>query len=444
MSNSPASLEVWGGVECTINRVGDTFYDQSVWSGHRERARADIDRFAALGLRTLRTSVLWEHFEKHRSWSCADNQLGAMRECGMQPILGLLHHGSGPPSTNLLDPEFPAKLAAYALQVAQRYPWVTAYTPINEPQTTGRFACLYGHWFPHHHDMRSYVRALHNQLKAIVLAMQAIRTVQPAAQLIHTEDGGATYAPPTLEAFRVEREHRRWLGLDLLCGRVTAEHALYDFLLANGLSQHEILWFAAHPCPPSIIGLNYYVTSDRFLDDRLHLYPPHFSGGDTGHEPLVDIEAVRVRPEGISGAQTVLSEAWQRYHLPLAITEAHLGCRPSEQVRWLAEIWTDAQKARSQGADVRAVTAWGLLGLYNWCHLCTRDTGAYEAGIFDLSKGEPRPTPLATLVQQMTSAQPISHPALRTTGWWRRDSRLTIPPPVPVEPFAELAGAFVS
>jgi dTDP-4-dehydrorhamnose reductase len=418
-------------VECTINRVGDVFYDQCAWSQHRERVQSDSELFAAAGLRTLRTAVLWEHFDTTQSWRFADEQLHSINELGIRPIAGLLHHGSGPRSTSLLDPEFPLKFAAFALQVAQRYPWVTAYTPINEPQTTARFACLYGHWFPHHRDMRSFVRALYNQVKGIVLAMGAIRTVQSDAQLIHTEDGGQTCAMPSLETFRIEREHRRWVGLDLLCGRVTQDHPLFGFLTRNGLTPREILWFAEHPCPPSVVGLNYYVTSDRFLDDRVHLYPTHLEGGDTGQEPLVDIEAVRVSPEGIAGAETILMQAWQRYQLPVAITEAHLGCRPWEQVRWLAEIWRDAERARSQGADVRAVTAWGLLGLFNWCHLCTRDTGAYEAGIFDISKGSPHATALTGLVQQLASGAPMSHPALRRTGWWRHDSRLTIAPPAP-------------
>ncbi len=68
--------------------------------------------------------------------------------------------------------------------------------------------------------MKSYVRALHNQIKGIVLSMQAIRAIQPAARLVHTEDGGETFATPPLESYRVEREHRRWLGMDLLCGCV--------------------------------------------------------------------------------------------------------------------------------------------------------------------------------------------------------------------------------
>jgi len=424
--NPQSPLELWGGVECTINRVHDTFFDQLDRSGHRQRTISDLKLFADLGLRALRTGLLWERFAATPDWEPWDRLLAGMKDLNLRPIVGLLHHGSGPPSTDLLDPAFPEKLAAFALQVAQRYPHVLDYTPVNEPQTTARFSCLYGYWHPHHKSMRSYVRALFHELKGIVLAMQAIRTVQPEARLIHTEDGGATFSRSALEAFRREREHRRWLGTDLLCGLLTRDHPLFPFLLDHGLSEGEILWFSENPSPPSILGLNYYVTSDRFLDDRVNLYP-FPSGGDTGAEPLVDVEAVRVRAEGIGGVGSVLRQAWDRYRLPVAITEAHLGCEVVEQERWLAEMWKEAEVAKASGVDVRAVTVWALLGSYDWCHLCTRDTGAYEPGVFDLSDGSPKFTAVARLAQQLATGSPIRASAAEA-GWWRQPERLTVPP----------------
>ena len=59
-------------------------------------------------------------------------------------IGGLVHHGSGPRYTNLLDPKFPQLLADYAAKVAKRYPWIEYWTPVNEPLTTARFSCSTG------------------------------------------------------------------------------------------------------------------------------------------------------------------------------------------------------------------------------------------------------------------------------------------------------------
>ena len=33
-------------------------------------------------------------------------------------------------------------------------------------------------------------------------------------------------------------------------------------------------------CPPDLLGLNYYLTSDRYLDDRLEPYLPERHGGN--------------------------------------------------------------------------------------------------------------------------------------------------------------------
>jgi dTDP-4-dehydrorhamnose reductase len=49
-----AQLELWGGPECTVNRVGDGYRDQSVLSGHHDRLN-DLDLFAGLGLKAIRS-----------------------------------------------------------------------------------------------------------------------------------------------------------------------------------------------------------------------------------------------------------------------------------------------------------------------------------------------------------------------------------------------------
>src|SRR3954451_14758672 len=129
------SLQLWGGVECTVNRVGDRFFNQLERNGHWDRAH-DLERFAALGLRTLRFPVLWEMLAPDSpdeiDWAWPDDRLQRARDLGIRPIAGLLHHGSGPAYTNLLDPDFPEKFARYAGEIAGRYAWIDAYTPINE------------------------------------------------------------------------------------------------------------------------------------------------------------------------------------------------------------------------------------------------------------------------------------------------------------------------
>ena len=107
----PASspLQLWGGLECTVNRVRDNYFSQMDRNGHAERLQ-DLERFASLGIRAIRYPVLWERTAPDgidvptgrgrtsacpccSSWACT-------------PIVGLVHHGSGPRHTSLVGSTF--------------------------------------------------------------------------------------------------------------------------------------------------------------------------------------------------------------------------------------------------------------------------------------------------------------------------------------------------
>ena len=97
---------------------------------------------------------------------------------------------------------------------------------MNEPLTTARFSGLYGLWYPHRRDEATFARALLTETRATVLAMRAIRAVNPHAQLVQTEDLGRTYATPALAGLAAFYNQRRWLSLDLSAGawyRATAD-----------------------------------------------------------------------------------------------------------------------------------------------------------------------------------------------------------------------------
>ncbi|WP_437281975.1 sugar nucleotide-binding protein [Sorangium sp. So ce375] len=436
-----APLEIWGGVECTVNRVGDVYHHQLDRSGHARRLD-DLDRFAALGIHALRTPVLWERTAPDRperlDFGWADARLGRLRTLDVRPIIGLVHHGSGPRYTSLVDPGFPEGLARFARAAAERYPWVIDWTPVNEPLTTARFSGLYGHWYPHGRDPRTFVRALLTECRAIALAMRAIREVIPRARLIQTEDLGKTTSTPLL-AYQAEHEnHRRWLSFDLLTGRVDGDHPLFPLLLGWGASPAELAWFVEDPCPPDILGVNYYITSERFLDERLTSYPAWSHGGN-GQHAYADVEAVRAVAGGIDGHRACLQEVWDRYRRPVAISEVHLGGPREEQLRWLVEAFRAAEAARAAGADVRAVTAWSLLGCFDWSCLVIEERGHYEPGVFDVRGPEPRSTALARLVSALARGDRFDHPVLASPGWWRRPERLTYGPDAAVAPAPEAA-----
>lgn len=419
---SQALLELWGGIECTVNRVEDAYHDQLKFSGHHERS-SDLKAFASLGIKALRYPVLWEHGaprsaeEIDLGW--ADGRLALLQELGVTPIAGLLHHGSGPAYTSLLDEEFPRKLADYAGKVARRYPWLRRFTPVNEPLTTARFSGLYGHWYPHERSDRAFVRALLNEAWGTALAMRAIRRETPEAELVHTEDLGYVRSTPDLSYQAAFENERRFLGLDLLYGRVNHHHPLYRYLLRSGATEAELALFYEQPCVPDVLGFNYYVTGERFLDSRTSLYPAHVIGGNRRHR-YADVEAVRVSRRGLVGPTPLLVEAFERYRTPLAITEAHLGGHADEQARWFSYVWHAAESARAAGAEVAAVTAWALCGSYGWDRLVTRGASSYEAGAFGVVDGQLVETPYAGFLRAVAQGAP----RVVDGGWWQRPERL--------------------
>jgi len=429
-NSQPRPLELWGGLECTVNRVQDQYFSQLERNGHALR-NCDIGRFAATGIRAIRYPVLWERTAPDgidkADWSWPDERLPALREAGITPIAGLIHHGSGPRDTSLLDPAFPERLAEYAGAVAARYPWLEYYTPVNEPCTTARFAGLYGVWYPHARDDKSFIQALLIQCKAVVLCMREIRKVNPNAKLVQTDDLGKTYSTPELAKVAEFYNERRWLAWDLLCGTVGPEHKLWKYLTGTGVDLADLLWFRDNTCPPDVIGVNYYVTSERWLDHRPERYPQHHRGVADGI-PCADIEASRALATPTAGIGPLLTETWDRYRLPIAITEAHIDANREDQLRWLLEIWQAAQAARTNGVDLCAVTVWSLLGSFDWNSLVTQNRGYYEPGPFDVRSPMPRPTALAAMMRELSHGQPLSHPVLHGPGWWRRPGRFLCTP----------------
>ena len=425
-SGAGAPLELWGGVECTVVRIGDDYRNQLIDTGHASRM-SDLDAMAELGIKAVRYPILWETIapetptELDFTWH--DARLDRLRELGIKVIGGLVHHGSGPRYTHLLDPNFPTLLADFAGKVARRYPWIDAWTPVNEPLTTARLSCLYGHWHPHLRDIDATFRATVIQCLGIARAMTAIHGVNPAAHLVATEDIGKSFATEEL-AYQADHENeRRWLSLDLLAGRVVKGHPFHNWLLDKAASQAELDELAAGAGMPDIIGFDHYLTSERFLDDRVERYPG-VEAGSNGRHSYVDVEATRIdqlRPK--LGPAARLRETWERYSIPIAVTEVHHGCTREEQVRWLHEMWGAVEAERSQGADIRAVTLWALFGVVDWRSLLTRREGAYDVGAFDTRAPSPRPTLVAKAAAKLGRGETFDHPLLDLPGWWKRPGR---------------------
>lgn len=423
---------VWAGVECSRLRIGNREIDQLVLTGH-DRRMGDMELLASLGVTAARYPVLWErveHVQGAYDWSWSDERLGALRHLRIEPVVGLLHHGQGPHDRTLLKPGFVEAFASYAAAVARRYPWVTQWLPINEPLTTARFGGLYGWWPPYRRSDATFARLLVTQILAVRAAMRSIRAVNDRAQLIVNEDVGRTFSTRPIADDCAFLNQRRWLTWDLLLGHVTREHSMYDRLAQSPQLVRALADLADDPSPPDLLGVDHYVTSDRFLDHRVQMYVPE------RRDPLcpayVDVEAARVRGVPSGSAERAIRDTWRRYRRPMALTEISLAGEPHDQVAWWNEAWSAAVLTRRTGMDVRAVTAWSAFGATDWHCLMRRPDNVYAPGAFDASFDPPLRRPVADAI-----AASAGRPVRRSTrsrhetgaphaGWWTSPSRFSL------------------
>src|SRR4051794_30857411 len=88
------TMELWGGIECTINRLGDSYSSQVTRTGHDTR-EDDISRCVELGIKALRYPVLWESVAPDSldqpDWAWSDRRLAKLREAGVSVVAGLVH-----------------------------------------------------------------------------------------------------------------------------------------------------------------------------------------------------------------------------------------------------------------------------------------------------------------------------------------------------------------
>jgi dTDP-4-dehydrorhamnose reductase len=412
---TPVPLELWASPEPTFARIdATTVRDQSAETGLDART-GDAERIAALGVTASRVPVLWERVSPadphERDYREPALRLNALRAAGIEPIVTLLHHGSGPLFTDLLDPAFPLWFSEYAEATAREFPWVRRWTPINEPLTTARFATLYGVWYPNMRDDRGFGRAMVNQTLALQAAMRRIRRVIPEAEFVLTEDlqryAAGDAAVSDYAAFLRERVY---LSVELVAGRVGDGHPLAKFLTERcGVNELELAMMQRDAAIPDLVAFNHYPHSERYL----------FTHGDAA----ADVPAVYIAGEPPPAVGPLLRAAAERLRLPVAVGEVHVHAPAPERVRWLAQHVVDVQQLRGEGIDVRALGAWAAFGMVDWHSLLRQRARVTEDGIYTFAgpNGTPQPTPVADALRGLAATGRIADAGVR--GWWERDDR---------------------
>ena len=378
-------------------------------TGHYQR-EGDVALLASLDIAATRYPILWEAVApdapERRDYAWCDRRMRALNEAGIEAIVTLLHHGSGPQYTSLIDDDFPNLFADFARATAVRYPHVRRWTPINEPLTTARFSTLYGVWYPNATNDEAFGKAIVNETLAILFAMRAIRETIPDAKLVLTEDlQGFTAADRHVADYVAHKSERRYLSAELIMGRVTPGTAMWTYLVRRcGVPQERLFTLQAMAMPIDLMGWNYYPNSERFLStDGLH----HSS----------NVALVDVAPERLD-ARALLRAAWQRLRIPFALSEVHVIGNESERARWMLQRYRDVEALRAEGVDVRAFGAWAAFGMVDWTSLLLNRDGFCEDGVFtcEPASGIPQPTRVSEVLRCLANGVvPEVPPA---PGWW--------------------------
>jgi dTDP-4-dehydrorhamnose reductase len=413
-AHAAGPVEVWASPEPTFARIApDRWRDQLYETGHDIRD-GDVDRIADLGVRATRYPVLWERVAprhpRERNYQWAARRLTALANRGVEPIVTLLHHGSGPAYTSLVDPAFPHLFAEYAAATARRFPWVKRWTPINEPLTTARFSTLYAAWYPNaFFDDAAFGRAIVHQALAIAYAAERIRGVIPDARFLLTEDlQSFTAADAGVEDYVAHKRERTFLSCELLQGRIVDGHPMHRYLVERCQVDAALLRrLERRPQPPDVMGWNYYPNSERWLE----------SDGQGGHRNvgMVDVAPARL------DMRALLRAAHARLDVPFALSEVHVYGNERERARWMLQRFDDVRAVVADGVPVTAFGAWAAFGMVDWVSLLRRTERVCEDGIYTCAA--PGEAPVRTLVADVVQALAAGRvpAAPEEPGWWERE-----------------------
>jgi beta-glucosidase/6-phospho-beta-glucosidase/beta-galactosidase len=386
------------GIENTFvpqTRPGHRALDEYQLMGHYEHWRDDLALARELGLRAMRWGVPWyrvEPLEGEFDWRWTDAVIRYMVEdLGLTPIIDLMHYGC--PfwlRREFASAEYPNAVAAYAGAFAARYRGLLRwYTPLNEPIVTALFCGKRGVWPPYLRGDAGYVRILLQVVRGIERTCETLRQVDPGAVLVHVEASGLSRtAREDLAAIAVEEQSRSFLPYDLLAGRVDPAHPLFPWLVRNGASPDELAAISAARIPMDLLGLNFYPqwsTTQLYIDRR----------GRLAYRP--------VEQDG-SGFVALIESYYQRYGIPIIVTETSARGREEVRARWLEASVAAIRELRARGVPVVGYTWFPLFTMVDWRYRFGRgpiEEYRLDLGLYTLG-GEQRWT-ATPLVEQFRS-----------------------------------------
>ncbi len=369
------------GIECSNPCIGSgERIDELESTGHYRHWKQDLALVKGTGVKYLRYGL-----PIHRiflapgvyDWSFADLALTEIHKLGLVPILDLVHFGLPDWLVNFQNPDWPKHLADYARAVAERYPWIWIYTPVNEIYITAQFSAAFGWWNERLATDEAFVTNLKHCVTASMLMMDAILGICPRALFIFSESTEYVHpGGPDMVSTAQFLNERRFISLDLLFGHDVSAN-VYRYLMRSGMTHEEYEWFQKrrHLRSHCIMGTDYYTTNE-------HILKP---------------DGTTIGAGEIYGYYVITRQYFDRYRLPVMHTETNKG--GSEAPMWLWKQWMNLLRLREDGVPIIGFTWYGMLDMLDWDSALTNPRGhVNKVGLYSLNR---RPRQVAREYQRL-------------------------------------------
>ena len=370
------------GIECSYPTIGHGRIrrDMLAECGHYKNWKTDLRLVQEMGIKVLRYGLPYYKIHKgpgKYDWRFADEVMNEMQTLNITPILDLLHFGLPKWLGDFQNPHLPLAFAEYAGAVADRYPWVRYYTPVNEIYVTAKNSAKDGIWNEQLKSDRAFITALKNLTAASILGTQAIVERRTDAVIVQSESAEFIHeavAVPTPEVTLLNKQ--RLIALDLLYAH-PPDADILNYLMDNGLTRKEYDWFMkGEPPGYQVMGNDYYGRNERIKtpDGKL------------------------LMADDIMGWYLITKEYYQRYKKPVMHTETNT-FNPEAAPVWLWKQWVNILRMRADGVPVLGFTWYSLIDQVDWEISLAKKKGKVNAcGLFDMRR---KPRPVAAAYRQL-------------------------------------------
>src|SRR5215207_389573 len=332
--------------------------DEYELTQHYKLWESDIDLVAETGVHVVRWGIPWHIVQPapgQWDWEWTDKALEHLVTVkGITPILDLMHYGTPMWLDNsFINSSYPQRVAEYVAAVVARYKsLVRYYTPLNEPMVNATMSGFKAEWPPYLSGDDGYVKLALAIARGMVLTTQAIKAEQPDAVTVQVEALWHTFTlDESLKERAVLANARQFLCFDLATGRLDDDHTLAGYVRGHGAMEADLHWFRTNSVTFDIFGANYYPWSYAELKRDLSGKARNVVRRTSGHK-----------------IEIILRSAWERYRMPIMITETSSNGAIKVRARWMDHTLETVRSLRSEGIPIIGYTWFPLFTMIDWAY----------------------------------------------------------------------------